>query len=54
MKKCNCGIGIDVVIYIIVVYGFGVFGEVKRVKKVFDEMIREGVLFFVVMYNVLI
>ncbi|XP_009106148.1 pentatricopeptide repeat-containing protein At1g74900, mitochondrial [Brassica rapa] len=56
MKKRNCGIGIgiDVVTYTTVVHGLGVAGEVKRAKKVFDEMIREGVLPSVATHNALI
>ncbi|CAN7130318.1 unnamed protein product [Brassica rapa subsp. narinosa] len=54
MKKRNCGIGFDVVTYTTVVHGLGVSGEVKRAKKVFDEMIREGVLPSVATHNALI
>ena len=39
---------------IILVHGFGCVGKIKNARKVFDEMIKKGVLPSVVMYNALI
>ena len=33
------------------VHGFGCMGEIKRARRVFDEMVAEGVLPSVVTYN---
>lgn len=44
----------DVVSYTTVVHGLGVDGQVEKARKVFDEMIREGVLPSVATYNALI
>ncbi|CAI8597699.1 unnamed protein product [Vicia faba] len=52
MKKRKCEI--DVVTYTTMVHGFGVAGEVKRSKRVFDAMVKEGLIPSVATYNALI
>ena len=52
MKKRKYGI--DVVTYSLLVQRFGCAGQIKRARKVFDEMIKEGLLPSIVTYNALI
>ncbi|KAK3439990.1 hypothetical protein EUGRSUZ_B00331 [Eucalyptus grandis] len=52
MKKRKCDI--DVVTYTTVIHGFGIVGEIKKAKRVFDEMAREGILPSVATYNAMI
>ena len=49
MKKTKYGI--DVVTYTPLVHKFGCVGKIKRARKVFDEMIKEGLVPSIVTYN---